>query len=100
MGATLHQQPVPLGIVYLPAQSKCDRIYSEPIDPIPAIFDLLSQGYYAASLLRDRPALFDAYVDLVRNSPVRRLFYPRDFSLLPKVYQFISNQVNEYKQKN
>ena len=100
LGAKLHQQPVPLGIIYLPAQSNSNRIYSELIDPIPAIFDLLSQGYYASSLLRDRPALFDAYVDLVKNAPVKRLFYPRDFSLLPKVYQFISKEVNEHKHKN
>ena len=100
LGATLHQKPVPLGIIYLPAQSTNGHICSEQIDPIPAIFKLLSEGYYAASLLSDRPALFDAYANLVKNTPVRRLFYPRDFSLLPEVYQFISKEVKEHKHRS
>ena len=101
LGAKLHQQPVPLGIIYFPVKSSDDRIYSEQVDPIAAIFELLPEGYHAATLIADRPALFDAYVSLVKTAPVQKLFYPRNFSMLPDVYQFICKEVDDYKkQKN
>ncbi len=97
LGAKLHEQSVPLGIIYLPAESTDGRIYSEQISPIQAISKLLTQGYHASRLIPGHPALFDAYVSLVKHAPVRKLFYPRDFSLLPEVYRFISEEVNDYK---
>jgi hypothetical protein len=94
LGATLHQRPVPLGIIYLLAESSDNRIYSEPLSPSQAVFDVLSHSYYANRLIPSNPGLFDAYVSLVTQVPVRKLFYPRDFTLLPNVYDFLLEEIH------
>lgn len=95
LGATLHQQPIPLGVIYLLAES-CDRsIYSEQLSPSQAVFGVLSHSYYADRLIPNNPKLFDAYVRLVTQVPVKKLFYPRDFAMLPKVYDFLLEEIHQ-----
>jgi hypothetical protein len=95
LGGTLHDQPVPLGIIYLLAESLDDRIYSEELSPSQAVFELLTHSYYASELIPSNPALFDAYARLVTQASVRTLFYPRDFALLPKVYDFLLEEIHQ-----
>lgn len=83
LGATLHQQPVPLGIIYLLAESPDNRIYSEQLSPSQAVFEVLIHSYYASELIPTNPALLDAYLRLVTQVSVRKLFYPRNFTILP-----------------
>jgi hypothetical protein len=94
LGATLHQQPVPLGIIYLLAESSDNRIYSEQLSPSQAVFDVLIHSYYASQLIPSNPALLDAYLRLVTQVPVRKLFYPRDFTMLPNVYDFLLEEIH------
>lgn len=95
LGATIHEQPVPLGIIYLLAESPDNLIYSEQLSPSQAVFDLLTHSYYASELIPSNPALFDAYARLVTQASVRKLFYPRDFALLPKVYDFLLEEIHQ-----
>jgi hypothetical protein len=94
LGAILHQQPVPLGIIYLLAESSDNGIYSEQLSPSQAVFDVLSHSYYANRLIPSNPALLDAYLRLVTQVPVKKLFYPRDFTILPKVYDFLLEEIH------
>jgi hypothetical protein len=94
LGATLHQQPVPLGIIYLLAESSDHCIYSEQLSPSQAVFDVLIHSYYASQLIPSNPALLDAYLRLVTQVPVRKLFYPRDFAMLPNVYDFLLEEIH------
>lgn len=90
LGATLHQSPVPLGVIYLLEESEQDdAIYAEPLSATEAAFNLMSHGYSVSQFLRRSPNLFDAYVRLVERVPVKRFFYPRNFDRLPDVYTFI-----------
>jgi hypothetical protein len=95
LGATLHEEPVSLGIIYLLAESSDHRIYCEQVSPSQAVFDLLTHSYDAADLIPSNPALLDAYVRLVTQASVRKLFYPRDFALLPKVYDFLLEEIHQ-----
>ncbi len=94
LGAILHQQPVPLGIIYLLAESSDNRIYCEQLSPSQAVFDLLIHSYYASHLIPSNPALLDAYLRLVTQVPVKKLFYPRDFTILPNVYNFLLEEIH------
>jgi hypothetical protein len=95
LGAKLNQQPVPLGIIYLLAESSDHRIYSEKLSASHAIFELLTHSYYASALIPENPALLDAYLRLVRQTSVKKLYYPRDFELLPNVYGYLLQEIDE-----
>jgi hypothetical protein len=94
LGAKLQKQPVPIGIIYLVAESSDKSIYSLPLSPSQAVFDLLTHSYYTSALIPSNPSLLDAYVRLVAEAPVRQLFYPRDFATLPKVYDFLLAEIH------
>lgn len=93
LGAKLLGQPVPMGIIYLLAESEDDRIYTEELNPSKAVFDLLTHSYYAHALITSNPGLFDAYSLLVKQAVVKKLFYPRDFQKLPQVYEFLVEEI-------
>lgn len=93
LGGLIKEQPVPLGVIYLLEESLDNRIYSEQLSPSQAVFDLLTHSYYAVHLIPQNPALLDAYVRLVAQVPVKKLFYPRKFSMLPQVYSFLLKEV-------
>lgn len=95
LGAKLHEQPVPLGIIYLLAESPDKRIYSEQLSPTQAVFDVLTHGYDVSKFIPNNPSLLDAYVRLVTQAQVKKLFYPRDFTLLPKVYEFLLEEIHQ-----
>ncbi len=95
LGAKLHEQPVPLSIIYLLAESSDQRIYSEQLSPSQAVFDLLTHSYYASELIPSNPTLLDAYSRLVTQASVRKLFYPRDFTMLPQVYNFLVEEIHQ-----
>lgn len=95
LGAKLHEQPVPLGIIYLLAESSEQRIYSEQLSPSQAVFELLTHSYYASQLIPSNPTLLDTYSRLVTQASVRKLFYPRDFLILPQVYEFILEEIHQ-----
>ncbi len=95
LGATLQEQPVPLGIIYLLAESPGDDIYSLALSPSKAVFDLLTHSYYASVLIPSNPSLLDAYIRLVTQAPVRKLFYPRNFAMLPQVYDFLLEEIHQ-----
>jgi hypothetical protein len=95
LGAKLHEQPVPLGMIYLLAESSEQRIYSEQLSPSQAVFDLLTHSYYASELIPSNPTLLDAYSRLVTQASVRKLFYPRDFTMLPQVYDFLLEEIHQ-----
>lgn len=96
LGAKFHSAPLPLGIIYLLAKGGEDRIYSEQLPPTQAVFNLLTHSYYASKLIEDNPSIFNTYINLVRQVPVKRLFYPRNFQLLPQVYDFLCQEVDQY----
>jgi hypothetical protein len=95
LGATLMTQAVPIANLYLLAESEDDRIYTEALAPSQAAFELLTHSYYAGRLLGSNPELFDAYLRLVTQASVKKLFYPRDFKKLPEVYEFLLNEAQE-----
>jgi hypothetical protein len=94
LGAKLHQQPVPLGIIYLLDESLDHRIYSEQIPQSQAVFELLTHGYDVSIFVPNNPNLLDAYTRLVTQVPIKKLFYPRDFTMLPKVYDFLLKEIH------
>ena len=96
LGAKFNFSASPLGIIYLLAESKENCIYSKQVAPTQAVFELLSHSYYAHKLIEDNPSIFDTYINLVNQVPVKRLFYPRDFQLLPQVYDFLLQEVRQY----
>jgi energy-coupling factor transporter ATP-binding protein EcfA2 len=89
LGTTLHHAPVPLGKLYLLAEAETDQVYTEPIPSAQAVFELLTHGYDVSYFIARNPKLFDAYVHLVDQVPLRRLVYPHDFSRLPEVYALL-----------
>ncbi len=95
LGAKHHQQPVRLGIIYLLEKSPDQRIYSEKLSSSQAVFDLLIHGYDANEFITNNPGLLDAYTRLVTQTSVRKLFYPRDFTMLPKVYEFLLKEIQQ-----
>ena len=95
LGAKLQKQPIPIGIIYLLAESSDKSIYSLPLSPSQAVFDLLTHSYYASTLIPRNPRLLDAYAHLVTQASVRKLFYPRDFAMLPKVYDFLLEEIHQ-----
>ena len=95
LGAKHHSAPAPLSIIYLLAEGGEDRIYSEPVSPSQGVFEILTHSYYASRLIEDNPGIFDRYINLVTKVPVRRLFYPRDYQLLPQVYDFLVQEIRQ-----
>jgi len=93
LGAEFLKQSVPLGILYLLAESQDSRIYTERLSASQAVFELLTHSYYVGDLIPQSPALLDTYIHLVSAIPVKKLFYPREFSLLPQVYQLIQQEI-------
>ncbi|MBW4418209.1 MAG: hypothetical protein KME13_03155 [Myxacorys californica WJT36-NPBG1] len=92
LGAVQHHHPVPLGALYLLAESD-DEIYTEALPATQAIFDLLIHGYDVNEFLPKHPDLLDAYVRLVQQVPVKTLYYPRSFDRLPDVYTFMLKEL-------
>lgn len=95
LGARLISYPVPMGIIYLLAHSSTLQIYSEPISPSQAVFELLSHSYYAAQLINYNDEILSTYINLVSQVAVRKLFYPREMDILPEVYQFLSEEIKQ-----
>jgi hypothetical protein len=95
LGAKLHQQPVPLGIIYLLEESPDEHIYAEQIPQTQAVFDLVTHGYDVSLFIPNNPSLLHAYTLLVKQTPVRKLFYPRNFDMLPQVYNFLLKEVHQ-----
>jgi hypothetical protein len=95
LGAKLHQSSLPLGIIYLLAESEDENIYSEQLSQPQAVFELLTNGYDVNVFIPHNPKLLDAYTHLVRQTPVKKLYYPRDFQLLPQVYEFLFKEINQ-----
>jgi hypothetical protein len=93
IGGALAPAVVPVGLLYLLVESSNQQIYSESVSPGQAVFELLSHSYYATNLIPQRSELLDAYVHLVEQAPVRKLFYPRDLTLLPQVYDLLCQEV-------
>lgn len=93
LGVNVLQRPVPLGILYLLAESEGDNIYSEQVSPSQAVFNVLLHSYYASELIPNHPQILNSYVRLVNQVKVRKLYYPRNFGLLPKVYEFLTKEV-------
>ena len=95
-GVKFHDLSVPLGVIYLLAEdSEREDIYSEAIPPSQAVFELLTHSYYANELIKDNPQVFNAYINLVTNFPIKKLIYPRDFAKLPEVYDFLMQEVSQ-----
>lgn len=93
LGAVQHHYPVPLGALYLLAESDDDEIYTEALPATQAIFDLLTHGYDVNEFLPKHPNLLDAYVRLVQKVPVKTLYYPRSFERLPDVYMLMLKEL-------
>jgi energy-coupling factor transporter ATP-binding protein EcfA2 len=89
LGGTYQQEPLPLGGLYLLTVHEKDEIYTESVPPAQAVFELLTHGYDVNRFIDRNPRLLDAYIQLVNQFPVRRLFYPHDFGRLPAVYDFL-----------
>jgi len=95
LGGLVKEHPIPLGIIYLLEESPDNNIYSEQLSPSQAVFDLLTHSYYASQLISHNHVLLDAYVRLVNQTPVKKLFYPRNFGMLPKVYDFLLEEIQQ-----
>jgi hypothetical protein len=95
LGGLVKEESIPLGVIYLLEESLDNRIYSEQLSPSEAVFALLTHSYYASHLIPQNPALLDAYVRLITQVPVKKLFYPRIFSMLPEVYSFLLEEVRK-----
>ena len=93
LGVKLHSSALPLSIIYLLAETNEDSIYSEQLPPSQSVFELLTHSYYANKLIEDNPSIFDTYINVVNKVMVKKLFYPRDFRLLPQVYNFLLDEV-------
>jgi hypothetical protein len=91
-GAKVLQQSVPVGTLYLLAESANGQIYTEQLPAPQAVFELLTHSYYASNLIPSSPSLLDTYIQLVSSVPVKKLFYPREFELLPEVYALIQKE--------
>jgi hypothetical protein len=98
IGAAILQKSVPIGILYLLAESEEGKLYSEEVAPSQSMFELLTHSYSASDIIPDSPGLLDVYADLINKTPIRKLYYPRDFAELPKVYDFLVNEVAELQQ--
>ena len=94
IGSKPHYKPVPMGIIYLLEVSENNQIYSEQIAASQAVINLMQHGYDVHNFIPKNPQLFHAYTKLVEQVPVKKLFYPRNFSLLPEVYNFVSNEIH------
>jgi hypothetical protein len=94
LGAKKHERPVPLSIIYLLAESDDYRVYSQQLSPTQAVYDLLANSYIHREFIADRPQLLDLYLSATKKAPVKKLFYPRDFRILPKVYDFLLEEIH------
>ncbi len=94
IGAKIHHELVPMGTIYLLEVSEDKKIYSEQITESQAVFNLLFHGYDVQDFIPKNPQLLHAYTKLVAQIPVKKLFYPRDFSMLPKLYDFLLEEIH------
>ncbi len=94
LGITPQNQSFPLGTIYLLEES--DRIYTEQLSPSQALLDLLIHSYHVTEIMPDQPSLFYAYTNLVAQVPVKKLFYPRSFESLPKLYDFLQTETHSF----
>ncbi|MGB3636567.1 MAG: hypothetical protein WBA39_03110 [Rivularia sp. (in: cyanobacteria)] len=94
IGAKLHHELVPMGTIYLLEVSEDNKISSEQITASQAVFELLFHGYDVQDFIPRNPQLLHAYTKLVEQVPVKKLFYPRDFSMLPEVYNFLLEEIH------
>ena len=94
IGSFLHSQPLPLGTIYLlEINNEDSNIYSQVLSPSEAVFELLKHSYYASALVPHSRDLLDTYTRLIKQVSVRRLFYPRQFALLPQVRDFVAREM-------
>lgn len=82
--------PVPLGAVYLLSRMPVQGIEIQPLRQPEALFALARNAYNriieAPEILRQQ---FEVTLEVIRRVPVKRLCYPSDFSLLPKVTEAV-----------
>ena len=97
LGGYLQTGTIPLKRLYFLAESEDDKIYTVPIPPAQAVFDLITHGYDVSHFIRQSPQLFDVYTQLVNTVPVLTLYYPRDLGQLPAVYDFLMQDIVEEK---
>ena len=95
LGGAIEKRPLPLGIIYLLEEGSGDYIYSEKLSPSQAVFDLLTHSYYASRFISHNSALLDTYIRLVTQAPVKKLFYPRTIAFLPRVYDFLLEEIHQ-----
>ncbi|AFY56933.1 hypothetical protein Riv7116_4512 [Rivularia sp. PCC 7116] len=94
IGAVIHDAPVTMGIIYLLEESQNQDIYTETISQSQAVFSLVTHGYDVSLFIPKTPNLLNAYTKLVARVPVKKLFYPREFSMLPDVYNFLLEEIH------
>ncbi len=95
LGIKINNKPTRCGIIYFPEESSDGSIYSEELHTGRALFKLIDHSYYAKDLIPSNPDLFHKYLHLSKQISVRKLFYPRDYSMLPQVYEFITEEINQ-----
>lgn len=95
LGGSSMQVALPLRTIYLLEQSENGKIEIKDAPNSEAFVELIAHSYYARYLIGQDPALLDAYADLIKQVPVRRLYYPRDFAALPEVYAFLLEQTRD-----
>lgn len=93
LGGYSIQESLPLRTIYLLEQSEDGKIERKNVPNGEALFELIAHSYYARYFIGQNPVLLDAYTDLIKQVPVRRLCYPRDFAVLPEVYAFLLEQL-------
>lgn len=93
LGAVVHKTSLPLSTIYILADES-DEIYSEPLSPGKAMIEVLLHSYHASVIMRRNLTLFDSYIRLIEKIKVKKLFYPRNFSRLPEVYDFLLQENN------
>lgn len=96
LGGKIHKDSFPLSVIYIPSISSSDEIYSETLLPTNGFVELLTQSYHASKIIGDSKLLFFAYTSMLNRTTVKRLYYPRKFELLPKVFKFVSEEADNY----
>jgi len=95
LGGGSTQESLLLRTIYLLEQSENGKIESKDAPNSEALVELIGHSYYARYLIGQDPSLLDAYADLIKQVPVKRLCYPRDFAVLPEVYAFLLEQLRD-----
>ena len=95
LGAKFDSAPIPLSAIYLLEKSDDNRIYTERLIPSQAVFEVLTHSYYASELISYNPQILETYINLIACIPVKKLYYPRSFQLLPQVYDFLQREMHQ-----